>query len=162
MNLDELERLLREATAGPWIGAGPSFGDPLPRYTTDMVTEWEDDDGCRTICEFGYAHHDDENEANAALIAALRNSAEELIRDARRLEATRYQLRVEQAKFQQAIRVLSSIHATLYPPRFAGPDGKVHEFHSPLVHQQMQEISDRIRAIPDELKALDAIAQEGK
>lgn len=83
-DLNELERLLREATAGPWIGAGPSFGDPLPRYTTSMVTEWEDDDGFRTICEFGYAHHDDENEANAALIAALRNHAEELIRDARR------------------------------------------------------------------------------
>jgi hypothetical protein len=84
-DLDELERLLEQATPGPWIGAGPSFGDPLPRYTTDMVTEWEDDDGhSPTICEFGYAHHDEENEANAALIAALRNHAEELVRDARR------------------------------------------------------------------------------
>ena len=85
-DLDELSRLLEQATPGPWIGAGPSFGDPLPRYTTDMVTEWEDDDGCRTICEFGYAHHDEENEANASLIAALRNHAEELVRDARRME----------------------------------------------------------------------------
>ena len=82
-DLDELSRLLEPATPGPWIGAGPSFGDPLPRYTTSMVTEWEDEDGDRTICEFGYAHHDEENEANAALIAALRNSAEEWIRDAR-------------------------------------------------------------------------------
>ena len=84
MDLDELKRLLEQATPGPWIGAGPSFGDPLPRYTTSMVTEWEDEDGYRTICEFGYAHHDEENEANAALIAALRNHAEELVRDARR------------------------------------------------------------------------------
>ncbi len=52
-DLDELSRLLEQATPGPWIGAGPSFGDPLPRYTTSMVTAWEDDDGCRTICEFG-------------------------------------------------------------------------------------------------------------
>jgi len=86
-DLDELERLLDQATPGPWIGAGPSFGDPLPRYTTCVVTEWEDDDGhTPTICQFGYDHHDEENEANAALIVALRNHAEELVRDARRYQ----------------------------------------------------------------------------
>ena len=139
-NLDELDRLLREATAGPW------YVDAV--FT---VMDSSDDNICHVV-----------DARDTALIAALRNHAEELIRDARRLEATRYQLRVEQAKFQQAIRVLSSIHAMLYPPRFTGPDGNVHEFHSPLVHLQMQEISDRIRSIPDELKALDAIAQEQK
>ena len=85
MNLDELERLEREATAGPWIGAGPSFGDPLPRYTTEIVTEWQsEEEESQTICLFGISHRDDENEANAHLIAALRNSARELIADARR------------------------------------------------------------------------------
>ena len=58
-------------TPGPWIGAGPSFGDPLPRYTTEIVTEREDEDGAATsICELPFHHHDDENEANARLIAA--------------------------------------------------------------------------------------------
>ncbi len=58
-------------TPGPWIGAGPSFGDPLPRYTTSIMTEWEhEDDGFIEICEFPFHHHDDENEANARLIAA--------------------------------------------------------------------------------------------
>ena len=86
MNLDELERLEREATAGPWIGAGPSFGDPLPRYTTEIVTEWQsEEEESQTICLFGISHRDDENEANAHLIAALRNSARELIADARRM-----------------------------------------------------------------------------
>lgn len=58
-------------TPGPWIGAGPSFGGPLPRYTTEIITESEDENGeVRSICELPVAHHDDENEANARLIAA--------------------------------------------------------------------------------------------
>ena len=56
-------------TPGPWIGAGPSFGDPLPRYTTEIVTDWEDEDGeVLPICTLPFHHHDDENEANARLI----------------------------------------------------------------------------------------------
>lgn len=58
-------------TPGPWIGAGPSFGDPYPRYTTSIVTEREDDDeGIVEICELPFHHRDDENEANARIIAA--------------------------------------------------------------------------------------------
>lgn len=57
-------------TPGPWIGCGPSFGDPLPRFTTEIVTDLTDDDGSYTICMFDFAHYDDENEANARLIAA--------------------------------------------------------------------------------------------
>ena len=58
-------------TPGPWVGAGPSFGDPLPRYTTEIVTEWEDEDEQRpVICTLPFRHYDHENEANARLIAA--------------------------------------------------------------------------------------------
>lgn len=58
-------------TPGPWIGAGPSFGDQLPRYTTEIVTEWEDEDDQRPmICTLPFRHYDHENEANARLIAA--------------------------------------------------------------------------------------------
>ena len=43
----------------------------MPRYTTEIITEYEDEDGeARSICELPFAHHDDENEANAKLIAA--------------------------------------------------------------------------------------------
>ncbi len=68
-DLNELERLLREATAGPWKqretlvllgGAGGFDLRNCPRAA-----------------------------ANAALIAALRNHAEELIRDARRYRSVR-------------------------------------------------------------------------
>jgi sialic acid synthase SpsE len=66
-------------TPGPWIGAGPSFGDPLPRYTTDIYTEWEDENGeVISICELPFNHHDDENEANALLIAAAPDLLEAL------------------------------------------------------------------------------------
>ena len=66
-------------TPGPWIGAGPSFGDPLPRYTTEIVTEWEDEDGeVLSICKLPFHHHDDENEANARLIAAAPDLLEAL------------------------------------------------------------------------------------
>jgi hypothetical protein len=66
-------------TPGPWIGAGPSFGDPLPRYTTSIMTEWEhEDDGFIEICEFPFHHHDGENEANARLIAAAPDLLEAL------------------------------------------------------------------------------------
>jgi hypothetical protein len=66
-------------TPGPWIGAGPSFGDPLPRYTTSIMTEWEHEDGGYIeICELPFHHHDDENEANARLIAAAPDLLEAL------------------------------------------------------------------------------------
>ena len=67
-------------TPGPWIGAGPSFGDPLPRYTTEIITESEDENGeVRSICELPVAHYDDENEANAHLIAAAPELLEAVI-----------------------------------------------------------------------------------
>ena len=67
-------------TPGPWIGCGPSFGDPLPRYTTEIVTEsMDDEDGFdTTICLLDFAHYDDENEANARLIAAAPDLLEAL------------------------------------------------------------------------------------
>jgi hypothetical protein len=66
-------------TPGAWIGAGPSFGDPFPRYTTSIVTEREhDDEGIIEICELPFHHRDDENEANARLIAAAPDLLEAL------------------------------------------------------------------------------------
>ena len=66
-------------TPGPWIGAGPSFGDPFPRYTTSIVTEREhDDEGIVEICELPFHHRDDENEANSRLIAAAPDLLEAL------------------------------------------------------------------------------------
>lgn len=60
------------------------------------------------------------------------------------------------ACYDKTVRILTGIHALLYPPRFTDNDGKCWEFRSPIAQEQMQELSDRIRALPDELAETDA------
>lgn len=60
------------------------------------------------------------------------------------------------ACYDRAVRILTGIHALLYPPRFTDNDGRTWQFKSPLAEQQMQELSDRIRSLPDEITAIDA------
>lgn len=55
-----------------------------------------------------------------------------------------------------AVQLLVGIHALLYPPRTTDSKGATFVFHSPHVHEQMQELSDRIRALPDEVAAIRA------
>ncbi len=57
--------------------------------------------------------------------------------------------------YELTVRILTGIHAMLYPPRFTDNDGRTWQFKSPLAEEQMQELSDRIRAIPDEIAAAD-------
>ena len=59
------------------------------------------------------------------------------------------------ACYERTTRVLTGIHALLYPPRFTDHDGRTWQFKSPLAEEQMQELSDRIRALPDEIAAID-------
>ena len=64
------------------------------------------------------------------------------------------------ACYDRAVRILTGIHALLYPPRFTDNDGRTWQFKSPLAEELIQELSDRIRALPDELAALDATKNE--
>ena len=41
---EELKRLAAEATPGPWIAAGPSFGGPIPVYCNEVCVDREGDD----------------------------------------------------------------------------------------------------------------------
>ena len=47
----ELRRLAQAATPGPWIAAGPSFGESLPKYLNEVVIDraGDEDDGY-SIC----------------------------------------------------------------------------------------------------------------
>lgn len=57
------------------------------------------------------------------------------------------------ARYERTVRILIGIHALLYPPRFTDSDGRTRQFKSPFAEEQMQELSERIRAIPDEIAA---------
>ncbi len=59
------------------------------------------------------------------------------------------------ACYERTVRILSGIHAVINPPRVTLADGRTVEFRSPMVHEQLQTLSDRIRAIPDEIAAAD-------
>lgn len=79
MNLDELERLEREATVGPWSST-PS--DPSQGYECFWLTacpEINQERQIATVC----GPQNERNTSNAAFIAALRNAAPELIAMAR-------------------------------------------------------------------------------
>jgi len=60
------------------------------------------------------------------------------------------------ACYERTVRILTGIHALLYPPRFTDHDGRTWQFKSPIAEEQMQELSDRIRALPDAIDAIDA------
>lgn len=81
---------------------------------------------------------------DASELAALRRGA----------EVHRQRAEHAEACYQRAARVLTHIHALLHPPVVTTPDGRTFSFKSPMLDQQIQELSDRIRAIPDELAAL--------
>ena len=71
MDLDELERLLKAATAGPW----ENYGMFPHCFEVCMAGDY----ATKPVCA-------SPRKANADAIVALRNSAEELIRDARRMQ----------------------------------------------------------------------------
>lgn len=80
MNLDELERLEREATEGPWSST-PS--DPSQGYECFWLTacpEINQEREIATVC----GPQNERNTSNAVFIAALRNAARELIAEAKR------------------------------------------------------------------------------
>ena len=54
-------------------------------------------------------------------------------------------------RYFNAVRLLTGIHALLYPPRFTDHNGRTWQFKSPLAEEQMQALSDCIRALPDEI-----------
>lgn len=68
------------------------------------------------------------------------------------------ELKQERAKSNRLAEVLTSIHALLYPPVITLANGQTLNFVPKSLdpHALMQELSDRIRAIPDELGEMDS------
>ena len=64
------------------------------------------------------------------------------------------------ACYDKTIKILWGIYALLNPPFVRDSNGAILEFSSPNKAWQIQELSDRIRAIPDELEALNQKGSE--
>lgn len=75
------------------------------------------------------------------------------------LEVARLELAAARRHVELLVKVLVGIHQLLYPPVMRMPDVMM-RFHLEKsdVNAYMQELSDRIRAIPDEIKAAEESA----
>jgi hypothetical protein len=69
----------------------------------------------------------------------------------RRLEVSELMRIQESNKAERLVTILCAIHALLYPPLIRLDDGRIMQFNSPMKAEQIQELSDRIRSIPDDI-----------
>lgn len=88
--------------------------------------------------------------------AALCDEAAEVIeRLARQNEIAQYERKRANARVDNAVEIFTKIHSLLYPPRITDGNGVTYEFKYPGdPHELLQALSDRIRAIPDEVAEL--------
>lgn len=90
---------------------------------------------------------------------ASKEHIEALIAECGKLERYAYVRGMERDaayhKVENVISILMGVHALMYPPIFTTPDG-IHMAFSPkdpTPNAILQELSDRIRAIPDKVLA---------
>ena len=84
------------------------------------------------------------------------------VRDAERIEVYRHEARRSNARFEHAVRHLSSIHALMHPQDVVLPDGRQLSFHpkDELVREAWEGLSAAIRGIPAAIDA--AMKEEGR
>lgn len=93
-----------------------------------------------------------------SLLSELGERAEEADSLQAQADALRHERDHARASKDNAVKLLVSIHSLLYPAPVTMADGRTMVFRpkSPDPHEVLQELSDRIRALPDELAALAA------
>lgn len=114
------------------------------------------------------ANLNEKNRQQAERIAELQSAHAVAVEIAAQYAAQRDQLRAEVERlrverehwhksFEHVSRILSGIHALMYPEPFTLSDGRTVVFRpkDPGPHEILQALSDRIRAIPDEVAAID-------
>ena len=87
--------------------------------------------------------------------AALMRAGQQIERLQRHNEILRAERDNARARVDSSVTLLTGILALLYPPPIKMPDGTTRAFRpkDPDPHEVLQELSDRIRALPDELAA---------
>lgn len=88
---------------------------------------------------------------------ACDEGADWLERLEREAEVRYYEREQARARVDAAVKLLTGIHSLLYPAPVNTADGRTMVFRpsSPDPHEVLQELSDRIRALPDELAKLE-------
>lgn len=83
-------------------------------------------------------------------------AVEALERLERIVEVQRHETARARAQVDNAVALLTGIHSLLYPAPITTPDGRTLVFRpkDPDPHEVLQELSDRIRALPEKLAAL--------
>jgi uncharacterized small protein (DUF1192 family) len=86
----------------------------------------------------------------------LEVASEEIERLHSQLDAARYEHYRASARVEGAAQLLTGIHSLLYPAPIKAADGRMMAFRPKSIdpHEVLQELSDRIRALPDELRVL--------
>ena len=153
MELEKLKALAEDVTQ--WSNCNQAWLDQSEDEPASVVGHIDDDGETYPVmtidCDQYYAGQ--ESLKLAKFYAAANPDA--VLNLIRAVEMHRSERDHAKACHDRAVRILTGIHALLYPPRFSDHDGRTWQFKSPLAEEQMQELSDRIRALPDELAALD-------
>jgi len=87
---------------------------------------------------------------------ACDEGADWLERLEREAEVRYYEREQARARVDIAVKLLTGIHSLLYPAPITTEDGRTMVFRpkDPDPHEVLQELSDRIRALPDEIAKL--------
>lgn len=95
-------------------------------------------------------------EAAPWVVDEIRGLERELDQLTRRYVAVGHQRDANEARLNAAVELLTGIHMLLYPAPFKTPEGRLMVFRpsNPDPHSVLQALSDRIRALPDELRRL--------
>lgn len=158
MDLEKLKTLAQDVMQ--WSNcdsAWPDHSEDEPSAVVGHINEDGETYPVATIdCAQYYAASESLKLANF-YAAANPDTVFKLVRTVEVYGAERDQAR---ACYDHAVRILTGIHALLYPPRFTDNDGRTWQFKHLNAEEQMQELSDRIRALPDEIEPIDAAERE--
>jgi hypothetical protein len=98
-----------------------------------------------------------QGDADGVMVLVSRQACDEgadwLERLERECEVRYHEREQARARNDRAVKILSGIFALLHPPEMASGDGRVFRFVAPNANELLQELANRIRAIPDELDA---------
>ncbi|KAF1064906.1 hypothetical protein [Burkholderia gladioli] len=77
-------------------------------------------------------------------------------------DVLRHRALAAEARLDHVIKILTRIHSFLLPNDVHLPDGRTFEFNNPKIeHEMLRGLRDAIRAVPDEIAAIDA-ARKGR